>query len=83
MKIPVRVDERVEAESIAPARAEVLYIDVRVAGGLALAPQKQCILGALAFAGWFFFSLQVTRKQELWLWGQSKTRLLRVLIIFA
>ena len=47
---PVRVNERVEAESVAPARAEVLYIDVRVAGRLALAPQKQRVLRAFAFA---------------------------------
>lgn len=45
------MDERVERETISPARGEIPHIDIRVTSSLHLTPQKQCIFRWFHFTG--------------------------------
>jgi hypothetical protein len=42
---PVDVEERTERQAVVPAGAEVAHVNLVVAGGFALAPQQQALLG--------------------------------------
>ena len=53
------VNESVESEAIAPAGCKISYVDVAIAGGFHLAPEKQGILSRLGLAAVGFFDCYV------------------------